>query len=203
MGSVMVLENSSYSIKSNWGNLLKYSLGVKPKDHFVQFYENEEILCETVIKFVLEGIANAEGVVLVVAQSHMNRFEERLRQVMDIEKELSKGQLLILDADKMLNQFIVAEGCDAGRFQALIGSLMSKLCMRFAKIRAFGEMVNILCEKQNFSAAIYLEHLWNDLASKYHFSLLCGYRLANFKDKRWQTQLRQICHVHSHFTPSL
>jgi hypothetical protein len=49
-----------------------------------------------------------------------------------------------------------------------------------ATIRAYGEMVDVLWKAGQTDAAITLEMLWNSLASKHPFSLLCGYAMGQF-----------------------
>ena len=70
----------------------------------------------------------------------------------------------------------------AEQFEAVVGGLMDQVGARFPnrRIRAFGEMVDLLCERGNPSAAAALEELWNRLARRRSFSLLCGYRIDVF-----------------------
>ena len=62
-------------------------------------------------------------------------------------------------------------------------------------IRAYGEMVDVLWKQGLSKAAIELEILWNKLALKHSFSLLCGYSMGSFY-KQTQ-QLDQIASLHS------
>ena len=45
-------------------------------------------------------------------------------------------------------------------------------------------------------AAIRLEMLWNKLAAKYRFALLCGYSMGNFYKQAERFQ--SVCQEHSH-----
>ncbi len=45
-------------------------------------------------------------------------------------------------------------------------------------------------------AAIYLEILWNRLAARYAFALLCGYRMGNFY--RQAEKFEEVCRQHTH-----
>ena len=49
---------------------------------------------------------------------------------------------------------------------------------RSVKVRAYGEMVDVLWQNANQSAAIALEEMWTDLGAVYPFDLLCGYAMA-------------------------
>jgi hypothetical protein len=58
--------------------------------------------------------------------------------------------------------------------------------------------VDILAEEGNFGAALCLESLWNDLAARVSFTLLCGYASAHFASAETAQLLRGICAQHSH-----
>ena len=63
------------------------------------------------------------------------------------------------------------------------------------KLRIFGQMVDVLWREGQQDAAIHLERLWNQLAHKQSFSLLCGYAMGDFyKDSNFE----DICGQHSH-----
>jgi len=49
---------------------------------------------------------------------------------------------------------------------------------KFPIVRAFGEMVAVLWERDQREAAIELEELWNELLGHHPFSLMCGYPLG-------------------------
>ena len=92
----------------------------------------------------------------------------------------------------------------ADRFEAVVGGLMNRVGARFPnrRIRAFGEMVDLLCERGDPTAAARLEDLWNRLARRRAFSLLCGYRLDVFDHEAQLSVLPDICRAHSHILPS-
>ena len=64
---------------------------------------------------------------------------------------------------------------DADRFMKVIGGMLDSTRRVGADIRAFGEMVALLWHQDNVTGAIALESLWNDLADRQQFSLLCAY----------------------------
>jgi hypothetical protein len=67
-------------------------------------------------------------------------------------------------------------------------------------IRAYGEMVDVLWKDGKPDAAIRLEMLWNRLAAKYGFALLCGYAMGSFykQTKRFE----DVCRQHAHIVPT-
>ena len=51
--------------------------------------------------------------------------------------------------------------------------------------------------------AIRLEILWNQLASTYEFSLLCGYSVGHFYKESVGSRFQEVCDQHSHVVPSV
>ena len=88
-------------------------------------------------------------------------------------------------------------------FERVIGGLLDSLGERFPerRIRAFGEMVNILSERGERDAAVELEELWNRLAHTRNFTLLCGYRLDVFDRTSQVDALPDVCRLHTHVAP--
>ena len=92
----------------------------------------------------------------------------------------------------------------AEQFERVVGGLMDRVGARFPsrRIRAFGEMVDLLCERGNPKGAAELEELWNRLARRRSFSLLCGYRVDVFDQDAQVSLLPAICRSHSHVLPA-
>ncbi len=110
----------------------------------------------------------------------MSRFPERLAAAGWDERKIQSDRLLVLaDADATLAKFMDGELPSATAFEAVMGGLLDRVAERFprARIRVFGEMVDLLAERAQTEAAVKLEQLWNELARRRSFSLLCGYRM--------------------------
>jgi hypothetical protein len=59
-------------------------------------------------------------------------------------------------------------------------------------------MVDLLWKEGNTEGAIQLEQLWNDLADRYSYSLLCGYSVENFFMAGGVEGFRRVCTQHTH-----
>jgi signal transduction histidine kinase len=108
----------------------------------------------------------------------------------------------MLDAAETLASFMVDGIPDWIRFQSTIGPIVAKGAARFGRVRAYGEMVNLLWEQGNLEATLALEEMWNSLAKTYSFSLLCAYLLGNFNQVAHHGPLNDVCKSHSHVIPS-
>jgi hypothetical protein len=91
---------------------------------------------------------------------------------------------------------------DSTAFEASVGSLVHRVFAGRAErtlARAYGEMVNVLWRDGREEAAIQLEILWNRLARRYPFALLCGYSMELIAKK---TDLfEEVCRQHTHIVP--
>jgi hypothetical protein len=115
----------------------------------------------------------------------------------DVEQLQSTGDLVLVDADAALREFMINGMPNGTRFRHTIGPLLEKACQGRPSraVRAYGEMVDILWKQGHTVAATRLEMLWNDLAKTHEFSLLCGYCMGSFyKD----AEVRDICDQHTH-----
>jgi signal transduction histidine kinase len=70
------------------------------------------------------------------------------------------------------------------------------------RIRAFGEMVDVLCQDGNAKGAVLLEELWGVMVEKYDVSLLCAYSMGNFYREDHTPQFLTLCQQHSHVMPT-
>lgn len=143
--------------------------------HVVQFYERDENLALAVASFLGAGLVGDEAVLIVATPEHRAAFEGVMRAAgIDLKAMAASGRYVNLDAADVLSRFMVDGQPDAGRFAASVG-LLVKDTAAGRPIRIYGEMVALLWDEGNVSAAIALEALWNDLATTQTFALFCAY----------------------------
>jgi hypothetical protein len=181
-------------------------------DHAVKFYADTNSLFRTVAAFLGQGFVDAHPTVIIATPDHVMGIMEHMRQAtVDVEQARRAGTLVVLDADKTLASFMVGDTPDPDRFEQNVGQLIRDLVtVRTRKsvrtgqspIRVYGEMVDVLWKEGRADAAIRLEMLWNGLASRFGFALLCGYAMGNFYK---QTHLlEEVCRQHTHvMTPDV
>jgi signal transduction histidine kinase/ActR/RegA family two-component response regulator len=176
-----------------------------PHDHLVQFYESDDFLCERVASFLCAGVRQGEPVVIVATGDHRRIFSQRLRSAgIDVEAATRAGKLVVHDARDTLSQFMVEKMPDWNKFKAVIGSAIESLAESSgaARVRVYGEVVDVLWRDGNPQAAIRLEELWNDLGNVCSFSLMCAYRMGNFYKESDGPHFRHICRTHSLVVPT-
>jgi DcmR-like sensory protein len=173
--------------------------------HAVEIYAEIGDLASSVASYLSAGFEGGEPALVVATEDHLSKFLEALASVgWDTERIDGHGLLLTADADATLAAFMSGASPSAAQFEWAVGGLLDRLQKRFpdCRIRAFGEMVDVLCERGQPAAALALEELWNDLARRRDFSLLCGYHLDVFDRASQVWPLPALCRLHSRVLPA-
>jgi PAS domain S-box-containing protein len=144
------------------------------------------------------------GAAIVVATAaHRYAFEEALRRCgFDVEHAIDADRYLTIDAAGLLGQFMVDGMPDPQRFEAVAGAVLQRAGAGDRRVRVYGEMVALLWADGETEAAIALEGLWNELADRHEFALLCAYPMAAFKDAASAAAFQRVCATHTTVIPS-
>jgi signal transduction histidine kinase len=182
------------------------SLGIgSASTHAVQFYEDDAFLVASVGDYLAAGLAIGQPVVAVMTEAHRRGITDHLRdRGFDTRRAMSRGDLVLVDADTLLASFMQNGRPTAALYRAAVGGVLRPCHSRVPRmtIRVFGEMVDVLCRSGNIAGALELEELWNDLARTYNFSLLCGYSMRTFGSEAHSDGVSSICQKHAHVIPT-
>jgi hypothetical protein len=172
--------------------------------HAVQFYGTDQSLFRTVAGFLAEGLVGGEPAIVIATASHRAAFIDHLTaRLVDCDRAIRNGDLVLIDAEATLDLFMVGDTPDQDLFEKNVGRLIEQVFNgRNVVLRAYGEMVDVLWKQGRSEAAIRLEILWNKLALKYNFALLCGYAMGSFykQSKQLEDVIAQHTHVVAHDT---
>ena len=173
--------------------------------HAVQFYEADDFLAEEVADFLDEALRAGDAALLIATPEHRAAITRRL-QGLGARKGMVgwyTGELIELDASETLERISRGGKPDALLFSQVIGPLISAASQGGKReVRAFGEMVALLCEQGRYEDALGLEALWNDLGRLLSFSLLCAYPMRLFADAEQAGAFRCVCSAHNRLLPS-
>jgi hypothetical protein len=167
--------------------------------HAVQFYGDEHTLFTTVAAFLSEGLIAKQPAIVIATAPHREAIVEHLcGHLIDCERALRSGHLVLLDAEETLDLFMVGGSPDAKLFERTMSPVIEGMLDGKTRtvVRAYGEMVDVLWKQGQPDAAIKLEILWNKLALQYRFALLCGYAMGAFYKQA--KQMADVCEHHSH-----
>ncbi|HEV7642255.1 MAG TPA: MEDS domain-containing protein [Gaiellaceae bacterium] len=172
--------------------------------HAVQVYAELDELAESVAAYLATGFAAGEPGLVIATPDHQDTFSHFLAGAgWDGDVLSEAGLLLRLDANETLALLFEDGELSPSAFERVVGGLIDRTADRFPerRIRAFGEMVDLLTARGEPDTAAALEELWNTLAKTRGFSLLCGYRLDLF-DRASQQMLPTVCGAHTHVRPA-
>lgn len=173
--------------------------------HAVQLFERQDFLADVVAHYLAEGLEAGAPLIIIARSTRLVAFAEQLeRDGYPTGALLASGQLQMHEASEALASFMVDGMPDALRFRNLVGPLVARARAAFpaARLRAYGEMVDILWSQGHSRAAIRLEQLWNRLAAEQPFSLLCAYAMDSFGGQDDQALFSSMCETHSHVWPT-
>ena len=168
-------------------------------EHIVQLFDTTDSLANVVSAFLNEGWEAGDHLVVVAKPGHWSRTADRLeRRGCPVAQATRSGRLSVHDAATTLARISRYGAVDRQLFFEHIGALIGRLVSESrASLRVYGEMVELLAEEGDLRGAQQLEMLWNELAERQTFKLLCGYSAAHFADPQTLPGLHAICGLHT------
>jgi len=152
--------------------------------HAVKFYESERGLFRTVGEFLCQGLTDGHPCLVIASDSHaVGIIDDLSERMIDVARATGRGQLLVLSAEETLATFMRDGRPDPELFSRNMGETVAGMVNAHGgdtPVYAFGEMVDVLWRQGSQDAAIRLELLWNELAARVGFSLLCAYSMRSF-----------------------
>jgi anti-sigma regulatory factor (Ser/Thr protein kinase) len=158
-----------------------------PHDHVVHVYTDDAHLVTELASFITQGFSQDESVIIVATPQH----RAALTEVLD-----AGSQLVVLDAADTLQKFMIDGAPDPALFETTIGGIVDAAASDGRPVRVFGEMVAVLWDQGNVTAALALEGLWNDLAATRQFFLMCAYPSSSFDGESLHA-MNSVCQLHS------
>src|SRR5262249_9376874 len=168
-------------------------------EHFVQFYDTDAFLLDSLGGFIGTGLAEGFTCIAVATKEHRDGVEQRLNRFgFDLPRITESGKYFSIDAHEALSSLLVNNTPDPRLFRENIGGLLAKAAAGGNPIRVFGEMVGLLWADGEYETAVALEEMWNQLQSALPFSLLCAYPVvADPYSPGLARSLARICAEHS------
>jgi hypothetical protein len=190
------------SMKRSW---TRFAHGSQAGEHVVQLYGEQAELVASAAGHLAAGFALGEPAIVVARPEHLDLFAERLAVSGWTPEEHRRLDLLATrDAEETLESLLVDGRPSPERFEEVIGTLIDERAAAFprSRVRVYGEMVDVLCERGEPEIAAELEDLWNRALERRPFSLFCAYRVDVFDADPQLSLLPQICAAHTHVEPA-
>src|ERR1700674_4582017 len=186
---------------------LAHTPGSDQDGHFVQLYTDDGFLLDVLSRFIGGAIAVGDAAVVIATKAHQDGLAHRLKaRGVDTAKAISQGRYVLLDAHETLPRFMVNDSVDETRFTNIMGDVLTRVRNaaddKDSRVAVFGELVALLWAEGKPLEALRVENLWNTLAQKHSFSLLCAYPITGFKNERHIEPFLKMCAQHSSVVPS-
>lgn len=170
-------------------------------DHFVQFYEGDSHLVNSVAEWLTHGLKYGETCIVAATPWHTDAIERLARAFgTNIDSAWHDGSYIPLGAQETLDKFMIDGMPDEKLFDEVIGTTVRTAAKR-GPVRVFGEMVAVLVDGGNPAAALRLEELWDGLRQQVAFPLFCAYPLAQMAPRGRDGFMAEVCHGHSRVIP--
>jgi DcmR-like sensory protein len=170
----------------------------KSGDHFVELYDDDASLVDSLARFTSVGLADGEAVIVAADRAHRTALHDALTGLgVDVPTVRAQGLFQSLDALDTLALFMDDGQPDPEAFENFLREMITRASAGGRRVRIFGEMVSLLWAEGNVGAALRLEDLWNRLAESHAFRLFCAYPTTSFSGKNL-APLRAVCHRHTH-----
>src|SRR5260370_15674204 len=122
----------------NWGEM-------RESEHFVQFYETDDFLLDSVSGFTGAGLGAGAACIVIATKLHREGLEERLQaNGLNLSAAHARGKYLTLDAAETLSQFMVDGWPEPDRFAEVVGGQLARPVNGPPPVRVFGEMAPLL-----------------------------------------------------------
>lgn len=173
-------------------------------DHIVQLYQDQDFLNSAVCRFVAAGLANGESILLFPTLAHWNAFRPRLEaEGVDVHAAQKRGHLTVVDANEILPRFMRDAMPDPAEFRSVFGDVFgqARAGRGYPKLRAWGEMVDVLWQRGDVAASMNLEDLFDQLNKTIGIAMFCSYVMDNFNGDVQAHMLPRLGTNHSHLIP--
>src|SRR3954462_11602567 len=177
----------------------------QPEEHFVQLYgKDDQLLTRNVSRFLGQGLRRGDGLLIIATAEHRGTLVHHLGAERAYPRAVLEGRLVFLDAETTLNRFLVEGQPDQSRFESILGDALRGVRSKAVQggVRAFGEMVGLLWEARQFSAAARLEELWNTLLRASDVTLFCAYPIDVFSPEFKASAVDSLLCAHTHVVPT-
>jgi hypothetical protein len=185
---------------SSWTKLLEQA---EPEDHVAQLYgDDDQTLTKNVSRYLAEGLRRLDGAIVIATPEHAEAIARHLAEeaagiIPEAERE---GRLIYRDARATLDSIMVDGRPEQASFDRIIAGALGEVRRRSrsGRVRAFGEMVNLLWSEGRQEAATLLEGHWNAILATCGASLYCAYRIDLFRHQVDRAGLNSIVAAHTH-----
>lgn len=144
--------------------------------HKVQVCQDKTVQAELLTQYISDGLLNNEAVIITARPALRKSVWSKLQALgLDMTSYKAQGQIKLYDAELLLSTVLIDDAIDEHYFHTFFGSQIEAAQAAYGKVRAFGEMLDILWQRELHDTALQLENLRNELCKKHELTVLCTY----------------------------
>lgn len=170
--------------------------------HKVQLYEEGSFPSPAILDFLLEGLAQNHGVVIVVTKENLAHLERSFSQRGEsLQKHIDSGAIIYKDANELLNTLVINNRIDHEAFEKGFGQEIKTLLAKHGMVSAYAEMVDLLLHDGKIELMLQLEDTWNQFIAGRAINLFCGYHIDWVKPEYGRELIDKIVGTHNTLVP--
>ena len=168
----------------------------------MKFYDRDAALVEAIAEFVAHGLAVGEPALVVATRITAPRSSARWRR--EASRRRPSAASRCSTPRRRSRGFAPGDQPSRGRFEDVVGGAVARLLAArgATRVRAYGEMVDLLWRRGQRAPALELEALWTELTARSQLVLLCAYAMAGFAADADLVAFRDVCGAHTHVLPA-
>jgi DNA-binding response OmpR family regulator len=152
------------------------AVAMGPGVHSMQFYSSDRELAVDVAGLLAPSVQAGDAAIVIATAEHWQGVETELAATgCDPATARARGALRVLDARETLDSFLRYGRLDEQRFIEVVGPVVASAERLSPRIRAYGEMVDLLWQAGEVATAVSLEQCWNRLLATARCDLHCAY----------------------------
>jgi hypothetical protein len=165
--------------------------------HVIQVYENDEVLIDTLMGFVVTGINVDDCCIIIATGNHLRTLDDHLEaHGFDVATLLAEGKYMPVNAEKLLSQFVINGFPNKELYTQSGAEIMTRARETKRMIRMFGETSPLLWAMGHKATALEMEHLANELCETESVCVFCAYSKDIFNEGT-TSFIDHICSEHS------
>jgi DNA-binding response OmpR family regulator len=175
-------------------------IATPPHHHEMLVYSDDEVLLETLTRFIATALTANSAAIVVSTKSHREDLAQRLKELgLDIDGAIQQGTFISLDVAETLSTVMVRGVPDRDLFfEGLRGSIES--AAKAAKtgnprVAIFGECCGQMYAEGHLDVVKSIEKMGNDLVKTHNVDILCAYQF--FPGQEDDSVFKSICAEHS------
>lgn len=177
--------------------------GPVSSEHYAQLFDDPDSLGTGVAAFLGRAYDDGDKLLVISTPRHWQLTARSLEHGgYDLSAMAEHGRIVIRDAAALLESATHGGVPDAAAFDQSVGDLVREMSAS-ARVSVYGELVELLAMDGDFDSVMHLEALWNELAARCSFRVMCGYSSGHFAALGGETRLRTVCDAHAQVHTSI